>query len=49
MNAEQALNLLLQAAQLAPLPAQAHQQCLEAFQFLQATLNPPVRLPDVTE
>lgn len=45
MNAEQALNLLLQAAQLASMPAQAHQQCLQAFEVLQQAIKLPVEKP----
>ena len=45
MSNEQALNILLQAAQMAAMPAQAHQQCMQAFQMLQEALKPVVEKP----
>ncbi len=39
MDATQALQLLLQAAQMANMPATAHQQCVQAFQVLTEALK----------
>jgi len=39
MTPEQALNILIQAAQLAPMPAQAHAQCQQAVQVLSKTID----------
>jgi hypothetical protein len=40
MNAEQALNILIQASQLAAMPAQAHAQCQQAAQVLHEAIKP---------
>jgi len=40
MTNEQALNILVQAAQLAAMPAQAHAQCQQAAQVLLAAIKP---------
>jgi hypothetical protein len=46
MKPEDALNILAQAAQMANMPAQAHQQCLEAFKVLQDMIKPAVAQPE---
>jgi hypothetical protein len=40
MDTNQALNILLQAAQLAAMPAQAHIQCQQAYDLLAKALKP---------
>lgn len=40
MNEQQALQILVQAAQLAHLPAQAHMQCQQAADILAKAVTP---------